>query len=287
MKIVNGNTQGFRQIAICTAAAALALATTACTVARGSFDRTLHGNGSIIVHVATGSGNIHVMPGDPGTVQIIGHVRAVSPFHAQDRVRSIDNNPPIEQSGNTIYIGHHTPGNVSIDYDLTVPPDTQLAAHSGSGDLRIINIAGSTDASTGSGDIQADGLGGHVALHTGSGDIHAGFENSNDVTAQTGSGDIVLKNLQGILMTRTGSGDIDVSGTPSGGWDLKTGSGDVTLHTGSARYSLNATTGSGSVHSDQSITTHGSIQHHHLTGDVNGGGPTVQIVTGSGDIRIR
>ena len=266
---------------------ALALATTACTAARGSFSRTLQASGPVTVRVATGSGNIHVMPGDPNTVQIIGHVHAFGPCNAQRRATTVENNPPSEQSGGTINIGRNTPRNVSVDYDITVPPHTQLAAHSGAGNLRVINIAGSTNASTGSGNIRTDGLGGHVVLYTGSGNIRAGFENSNDVKAQTGSGNIILRNVQGILFAHTGSGNIDVSGAPSGGWDLKTGSGNVTLHTGNAHYSINASTGSGSVHSNQSITTHGNIDHHHLTGDVNGGDPTVRTETGCGTIRIQ
>lgn len=276
-----------RHLALTLGCAALVLSTTACDHAVGSFTRTLQVSGPVSVRIGTGSGDIHVMSGDPSSVHIVGHIHAAGPFNAQRRVRDVENNPPIEQSGSTINIGRNTPHGVSIDYDVTVPPGTQLAAHSGSGDMRVINVAGSTDASTGSGDIQADGLGGHVVLRTGSGDIHAGFENSNDVSAKTGSGDITLKNVQGILVAHTGSGDIVISGTPAGGWDLKTGSGDVTLHTASAHFSIDATTGSGSVHSDQSISTHGNLGHHHILGDVNGGGPSVHIVTGSGDINIR
>lgn len=286
MKIATRTTPAFRRIALGVAVAALALSTAACNAASGSFDRTLQVSGPVTIRVATGSGYIHVMPGDPSSVHIIGHVRAMGLFNAQDRVRSVENNPPIEQSGSSINIGRRTPNNVSIDYDITVPPNTELDAHTGSGDLRIANINGSVRASTGSGSVQADGLSGHIVLRTGSGDIRASFDQSNDVKAQTGSGSIALKNVQGLLAAQTGSGDINVAGTPSAGWDLKTGSGSVTLHAGSAHYSINATTGSGSVHSDQSIATHGTLGRHHIVGDVNGGGPTVRIVTGSGDIHI-
>jgi hypothetical protein len=284
--MISQSPRTLRQFAIALALSALALSTTACTTARGSFNRTLQVNGPVILRVATGSGNIHIFAGDPTSVLVVGHIQASSLFNAQDHVRQVENNPPIEQAGNNINIGRNTPNGVSIDYDITVPSSTQLTIRSGSGDLRIINIAGSTSADTGSGDIEADGLGGHVVLRTGSGDVHAGFQNSNDIQIHTGSGDLILKDVQGILVAHTGSGDIHISGTPSGGWNLKTGSGDVTLHTGPARYSIDATTGSGDIKSDQPITTHGNPAHHHLVGDVNGGGPTVKIVTGSGDIRI-
>ncbi|MGC8549759.1 MAG: DUF4097 family beta strand repeat-containing protein [Acidobacteriaceae bacterium] len=279
-------TKSLRQLTIALAGAALALSTTACTAARGSFNRTLQVSGPVTLRIATGSGNIHVISGDPGSVHVVGHIHAMGLFNAQSRVHQVESNPPIEQSGNNINIGGDTPSGVSIGYDITVPSSTQLTIHSGSGDLSIINIAGSTTADTGSGDIEADGLGGHVVIRTGSGDVHAGFENSNDIQISSGSGDLILRNAQGILVAHTGSGDITIDGTPSGGWNLKTGSGDVTLHTGPAHYSIDASTGSGDVHSELPITTHGNLGHHHLIGDVNGGGPTVKIVTGSGDIRI-
>jgi hypothetical protein len=34
------------------------------------------------------------------------------------------------------------------------------------------------------------------------------------------------------------------------------------------------------------MMTQGELGHHHMTGKLNGGGPTVRIETGSGDIRI-
>jgi hypothetical protein len=30
----------------------------------------------------------------------------------------------------------------------------------------------------------------------------------------------------------------------------------------------------------------GSLERHHITGNVNGGGPTVKVETGSGSVRI-
>jgi hypothetical protein len=286
MEITKHSTWHLRRIALGLVAAALAISTTACSAASGSFDRTLHVSGPVTVRVATGAGYIHVMPGDPSSVHITAHIRARGPFNAEARVRSIENNPPIQQSGSIIRIGRHTPNGVAIDYDITVPPSTQLNAQTGSGDLRIANINGSVTARTGSGSIQADGLSNHIVLQTGSGSIRASFDQSNDVKAQTGSGSITLKNVQGLLSAQTGSGSIHVSGTPSAGWNLRTGSGSVTMDTGAAHYSINASTGSGTIHSDQPISMTGKIGRRHITGDVNGGGPTVRIVTGSGDIRI-
>jgi DUF4097 and DUF4098 domain-containing protein YvlB len=106
------------------------------------------------------------------------------------------------------------------------------------------------------------------------------------VKAQTGSGSVELKNLKGSLHAGTGSGNIKVTGSPTSDWKLETGSGGVEFWAGNSGFTLDASTGSGSVHTDQEMAVQGSFDKHHITGKVHGGGPTVRIETGSGDIRV-
>ena len=273
--------------------AALLLSAATAFAAESKFDKTLNVSGPVILSVSTGSGYIHVTPGSDSQVHIIGHVHAgtglFSGGSAEDRVKQVVDNPPIEQSGNTITVGKHSNWirNVAIDYEVTAPKGTSLTAASGSGDLEISGLQAPLSASTGSGNIHAGNVTRQANLNTGSGDINAQFEGSVNVKAETGSGSLRLHNVTGSLTAETGSGDLEVSGGPSAPWKLETGSGSVLLTTGSAAYTLDASTGSGSVHSDPPITTHGSLERHHLIGDVNGGGPRVRVETGSGDIRIR
>ena len=274
------------------AIAALAVSPVCLLAADGTFDKTLHVSGTPTLNVSTGSGYVHVSPGSDNEVHIIGHVHAGHGWgdwgSPEERVKQVVAEPPIEQSGDDITIGKHREyHNVSIDYDITTPKGTSLDAGSGSGDLKISDLGGSLKANTGSGSIEATGLSGRVVLETGSGDIHADMSSAPDVKAETGSGSIRLRGVTGGLYAQTGSGDIEISGQPGSNWKLETGSGSVTLNTGSsARFTLDATTGSGSIHSDPPLTTHGSLEKHHITGDVNGGGPTVRVETGSGDVRI-
>ena len=273
---------------------ALLLAPAALFAADGTFDKTLQTNGAVTLNVNTGSGYIHITPGSDSSVHIIGHVHAakwnswLDSGSPEERVRQVVANPPIEQSGNTISVGKHTDNyrNISIDYDITTPKGTDLSANSGSGDIHVADLNGPAKINTGSGSIEASGLSGRTNLQTGSGDIRAQLSSPSSVKAETGSGSIRLKGVAGELYAQTGSGDIDAQGQPTSGWKLQTGSGSVTLDTGSSKFSLDASTGSGSVHSDPPITMHGSIEKHHITGDINGGGPTVRVETGSGDIRI-
>lgn len=270
---------------------ALALTPAALFAAEGTFDKTLNVSGTTNLNVGTGSGYIHITPGPDGSVHIIGHVHSSMGWFTgspEDRVRRVTDNPPIVQNGNDIEIGQHMHlENIAIDYVITAPRGTVIEAGSGSGDLNISNIGAPLKASTGSGSIDVNDLTGDVALNTGSGDIRAMMNNAQYVKAGTGSGSIHLQGVTGGLFAETGSGDIEVNGQPGSNWKLETGSGSVTLNTGSgAHFSLDASTGSGDVHSDPPLTTHGSTDRHHVIGDINGGGPIVRVETGSGDVRI-
>jgi hypothetical protein len=272
-----------------------ALAGLPALAAEATFDKTLNVGATVNVYVSTGSGYVHISPGSGSQVHIVGHVKSgsggwFSGGSSDDRVKQVAANPPIEQSGNEVRIGKEHGDwerNISIDYEITMPKSGLVDASSGSGDVRINDIAGGTKAGTGSGSVEVRGVGGAVALSTGSGDIHGDLVNPTMVKAGTGSGSIQLNGVRGSLKADTGSGDIEVQGQPTSDWKLETGSGSVNLTTGNAKFSLDASTGSGTVHSDPPITTHGSLDKQHVRGDINGGGPTVRVVTGSGDIRIR
>jgi len=262
--------------------------------AEASFDRTLNVGPNTYLHVNTGSGYIHISPGSDSQVHIVGHVKSgnggwFSGGSPDDRVKEIAANPPIQQNGNEVRIGKdgNWQNNITIDYEITAPKGAKIDAGSGSGDLRINDFAGGLKANTGSGSIETRGIAGAVELGTGSGDIRADLVNPSSTKAETGSGSIRLNGVTGWLKAGTGSGDIEIQGQPTSEWKLITGSGTVTLTTGSAHFSLDASSGSGSIHSDPPITTHGSLEKHHIIGDINGGGPTVRVETGSGDIRIK
>ena len=268
----------------------LALTPAALFAAEGTFDKTLTVAGPAALTINSGSGYIHITHGPAGSVHIIGHVHSSTGLFSgspEDSVRHVTDNPPIVQNGNNVEVGLHTHyNNVSIDYVVTAPRGTGVNANTGSGDLNITGLSSPLNASTGSGDIYANDLTGDISLSTGSGRIHAWMSGSHYTKAETGNGTIQLEGVTGGLNARTGSGDIAISGKPGDNWKLETGSGSVTLNTGHSAYNLDASTGSGDVHSDPPLTTHGTLNHHHITGEINGGGPIVRVDTGSGDIRI-
>jgi hypothetical protein len=272
------------------AVAALAMAALPALATEATFDRTLTVNGRVELHVSTGSGNIHLMRGSDNRVHIFGKVK----FNCwgicanEGKVQEIAAHPPIEQTGNIVRIGAHHENlqNISIDYEIEAPANVYLEANTGSGNLNIEAVGENAKLSTGSGNIHANGIQGGFSADTGSGNIEIASTGSGDVKAQTGSGNVDLRGIHGGLRAGTGSGNLKIAGTPAAPWHLETGSGSVEFNSGGASFNLDASSGSGSIHTEREMLTQGAQDHHHVAGKIGGGGPTVRIETGSGSIRV-
>jgi DUF4097 and DUF4098 domain-containing protein YvlB len=115
------------------------------------------------------------------------------------------------------------------------------------------------------------------------------LQGSGDVSLSTGSGSIDATGVRGALRAVSGSGGIDVDGEMRGRWDLQTGSGSVSVGLpAQAAFNLVARAGSGRVTIDHPLTIQGRIDERMQTvnGTVRGGGPELNVRTGSGSIRI-
>ncbi|HSS99814.1 MAG TPA: DUF4097 family beta strand repeat-containing protein [Terriglobales bacterium] len=252
-------------------------AATAWAAAEGSFQRNLKVNDSVDLDIETGSGNIEIRTGSSDQVQITGHIRANnnswfgnSGGDAADKVKRIESNPPIQQSGNDIRIGHiDDPSlrrNISISYELVVPADTRLRSRTGSGNQNAVGLKGAVDLQTGSGNVVFSNIANTVRAESGSGNIEAEHVSGN-VRAKSGSGDIRINDLSGGLDAESGSGSITMAQASAGSVRASTGSGDVSLS--GVKGSLEASTGSGTVHAE---------------GDPKG---AWRLHTGSGSVRVR
>jgi DUF4097 and DUF4098 domain-containing protein YvlB len=241
--------------------------------AEGHFEKTLEVNGAPNVQIETGSGSIEARAGNSNQIHVIGHIKVGDWFsgnsNSEEKVKRIEQNPPIQQSGNDVRIGHiddpELKRNVSISYEVTVPAGTQLRSNSGSGSQTVTGLGGSVEANTGSGSIKVsdsgsgvharagsgsieiNGAKGSVFVRTGSGSIHAmnvagGFDGETgsghlvleqtapgSVRAETGSGGLELHNVHGSLQAQAGSGNIKAEGEATGEWVVHTGSGSVQL----------------------------------------------------------
>jgi len=294
----------------------LAIASTGCFVdaqgrgAEGSFKRSFSVSGPLQLDVETGSGDIDIRTADTGAVVIEGRVTAGWRFwdgeDAEDRVRAVQQAPPIEQTGNDIRVGRGLRrNNVSISYLITVPRESRVrlrtgsgdvtvddlqgpvTAQSGSGDIRIGRTDADVRARTGSGDIEVEAAAGETDINTGSGDVLMRLAGTGRGEIVTGSGDVEVDGASGPLRIRTGSGAIAVDGSPVAAWDLTAGSGDLTVEvpTGVA-FDVNLRTSAGGIDAPAVVTSERATRRE-LRGHVGGGGPLVSMSTGSGEIRVR
>lgn len=301
--------------------------------ATGSFTRTLTVGAAPSVEVSTGSGDITINAGTGNTVHIRATIKASDRWFregdelsAAERVRRIEQDPPVVQNGDIIVIGRiedRQLRNVSISYDITLPAGSKVRAQSGSGDQFITGVNGTVKSSTGSGNVTVRQLGDETRVSTGSGDIKvdgvkgrlyatAGSGNvratgiagglyastgSGDITyeqvaagnvsAKTGSGNITLKNVKGGVEARTGSGDINANGEITAEWQVTSGSGNIDLRLPQgSSFTVDARSSSGSVTVDHPVTMQGAIKRNRVQGKVGQGGVLLALDSGSGDIRV-
>jgi hypothetical protein len=259
-----------------------------------TFDRTLNVSGPVDLEVVTGSGSITIRSGAPGTIRVHGTVRAGFCFgicgggDPEAAMKAIVANPPIEQSGNTVRIGHlgetQRHNNISISYELVVPAETKLISKTGSGHQEISGVAGPAEVSSGSGSLRLEDIAGPVRAHT-------------------GSGGITVNKLRGSVRAHTGSGSIRGEGVGIGtsvesrqGKEVPLASGSR-IHSGisytdsstvgSSGAEIDFQTGSGSIRVDD---VRGAVRAHTGSGSIEvQGQPTGDwnMSTGSGGIIVR
>jgi hypothetical protein len=290
----------------------LASSFAAASTPQGHFEKNFQVSGPVDLEVQTRSGDIIVRGGPSGSVSIRGKIYVGDRWLMGNRrtdVSEIEQHPPLRQDGNSIHIDYLNVRDISVDYEITVPEDTTIRTHSGSGDQIIEGTRGNADLQSGSGDMKLSRLTGEIRLQTGSGDVRAreisgpvrGGAGSGDIEVEetgsgeidlhTGSGNITARGIQGAFRAEAGSGDITAEGTQTGPWEIRTGSGNVHVRLpANAAFDANISTSSGTLDVDAPITmtVQGRVQETRksVIGKVRGGGPLLSLRTGSGDIHI-
>ena len=302
-----------RSLTLLTLAVALASTFATAGTPQGQFEKTFQVAGPVNLEVQTRSGDITVRSGPAGTVSIRGKIYVGDHWLFGGRhteVSDIEQHPPLRQDGNSIHIDYVNVRDISVDYEITVPADTTLRTHSGSGNQTIEGTHGNVDLQSGSGDVRLAQISGEIRLQTGSGNVRAreiegpvrGSAGSGDIELEengtgdidlhTGSGNITARGIQGGFRADAGSGDITADGTMTGAWDIHTGSGNVHIQLPrNVAFDANLSTSSGSLSVDAplTMTVQGRVQESRksVMGKVRGGGPLLTLRTGSGDIHIQ
>ena len=309
-------------------AATLLFAPSITVAADNTFDRTFTVSGPVRLDLSNGSGNVEIRGSSDGKVHVYGKVSpGWSLFgNADKNVAEVTSNPPVEQSGDTIRIGKNSSWlkNVSIDYKIEVPRDTEIdagvasggvtidgvrgpvKASSASGYLHVYRVERDTQLSAASGSVDVSSIGGFLRVSSASGDINVanvkGAVNvnaasgsirvekpSDRVEASAASGSINVEGAQADVKIHAISGSINVSGDPSGNrlWELKSVSGSVDLRVPSnSSFLLSAEATSGEIRTNIPviIEEHGK---HSLRAHVGGSSGRIEVHTVSGAINVR
>jgi hypothetical protein len=249
------------------------------------------------------------------------------PEDADALARATADAPPITRNGSTLVltppVDPRARDAVTLGYEVRVPPATTVivrtdsgavsiagiaravSVESGSGSMTLRDLGADLQATSGSGAIAASGVGGSVRARTesgmlkfervgasfdaetGSGAVSATFTGPGDVDVRTRSSAVELEGIDGGLRVQTKSGRVTVAGRPQRPWQVTTNSSAVDLTFAPATAAaLDAATRSGNVRLE-GLTVTGTIDKRRVAGTIGTGGPSVQVRSGSGSIRLK
>jgi hypothetical protein len=309
--------------------AGLAVTPQLSTAADNSFDRTFTVSGSHTrIELSNGSGNVDIHVGKDNQVHVHAKVTPGnwSVFGSGEKsAQEVIANPPLEQRGDTILIGKNSSyiKNVSIDYQIEVPKDTELDAGLASGGITVDKLRGPVKVGTASGyvhvyqverevqisaasgSIDIGNVGGYVRVNSASGSINIA-DVKGDVQASAASGSVKIErpsdrvdassvsgsiNITGAsndVKAHVVSGPISVNGNPSGNrlWELKTVSGSVDIQVPqSASFLLSAEATSGDIRTSIPVIIE-EQNKHSLRAHVGTASGRVEVHTVSGEIKV-
>jgi hypothetical protein len=183
------------------------------------------------------------------------------------------------QSGNHVEIKLRKTSNVcfgvcfqSIRVEVRVPRESDLNIHTDDGNVRVENVTGNLQFETGDGDVR---------LREVEGSLHA----------DTHDGNVEVNGRFNVLSLHTGDGNIDAevgaATAPQSGWLLRSGDGNIRLRLpDNLGADLDAHSGDGEVNVGFPVPASGVGKENSFHGKINGGGVSIELRTGDGDIRV-
>jgi Putative adhesin len=307
---------------------ALVLAPVRAAAADNTFDRTLSVSGPVRLELSNASGNVEIRGSGDKKVHIFGKVSAGwTMFGSSEKsIQEVVANPPIEQNDGVIRIGKNSSWikNVSIEYKIEVPHDTEIDAGVASGGITVDNVLGpvkassasgylhayqverDTQLSAASGSIEASGIGGILKVSSASGDVLlTDVKGDLKVTAASGSirvsqpgdrvdataasGSIEVTGARNDVKVRAMSGSITVAGDPSSNrlWEIKSVSGSVDIRVPpTASFLLTAEASSGSIRTSIPVILEEQGKHS-LRAHLGSSSGRIEVRTISGGIDVR
>jgi hypothetical protein len=213
---------------------------------------------------------------------------------------------------------------LNIHYIINVPKEYNLDLHTSGGSISVGDLKGQVISKTSGGSLEFGSILGPISGKTSGGSISVGncTENSElktsggsisvgnaegNIDANTSGGSITIESAKGDVDATTSGGSCDINevmgninaktsgghikchitNQPTDDCSLKTSGGSVTVHFDKdTAVDIDASTSGGHVTCEHEITIKGKIEKSALKGKINGGGPTLNLKTSGGSIRI-
>jgi hypothetical protein len=219
------------------------------------------------------NGSVDISGWDQDTVDISGTKYAST----EEMLHSITID--VIASGDSIRVRTVRPstrwGNMGARYTIRVPRRTSLekiATSNGSIDASFIDAP--VRLTTSNGRVRVDNVQGALEVRTSNGSIRAtvnSMEDGRPVTLHTSNGSVELS------VEKLGRSDVTVT----------TSNGSVTVRLPSRiAADVVASNSNGSITNDFEDSFQGRSEKHHLEGRIGGGGPTLELRTSNGSIRL-
>lgn len=252
--------------------------------------------------VSIGAGNITIKKAGGSKIEVKAD-KKVRGASGDTKKEIIDNMiVSLDEDGNTIEIkvktkdgkdfwtwkrNNHMTYQVSLNLDVELPDSIkEINTDTGAGNVNIKELDANITTHTGAGNITVGNVDGDIATDTGAGNIDID-ESSGKITAATGAGNIDIDDaaVTGSSKLNSGAGNVNFDGKIDelSSFNISTGMGNVDFKVPeNSKMSLEVDTGVGNlsgsfIHKDDNNKS-------HYKGDINGGGPSVKLNTGVGNI---
>lgn len=178
---------------------------------------------------------------------------------------------------------------MKVRVKVQVPREYNVDFSTGAGNVVIGDLAGQVQGVTGAGNISIGAVEGRVEVGSGSGNVAIKGARGR-VEANTGAGNVEARDIRGEAEINTGAGNIEayITQQPNEDSRLHTGAGNVTVYLGKGvGVNVDAEASVGSARCDYPLTVEGKWMKKSFSGEVNGGGPDLELRAGVGNVALR